>query len=171
MVTDDPAIMLVPLANGKGAAKIDTVDAALVGRFNWYRVSIHGIDYAQAFEQTAAGRSTIYLHRLIGKAMGLPAELQIDHRHHDGLDCRRSELRSATNPQNAQNARRQRNTRTGLKGVHPRGQRYRALIRVGGRLKTLGSYPDPQSAATAYDREAEAKFGEFALTNAASGTE
>ena len=50
--------------------------------------------------------------------------LLIDHKNGDSLDCRRSNLRSASRSENALNARRHDDNKSGIKGVspHPSGK-------------------------------------------------
>ena len=100
------------------------------------------------------------MHRVI---TGYPL---VDHINGDGLDNRRANLRAATATQNNQN-RRPSLSRSGFKGVtkSSKSNGWYARIRVNGKLIHLGCYPDPTSAARAYDAAALEHFGEFAWPN------
>lgn len=106
----------------------------------------------------------LYLHREVMQAAD---GVEVDHRNGDTLDCRRSNLRSATRVQNARNGRVRRASNTsGYKGVSatPHG-RWRACIVVHARQIWLGSFRTKLEAAGAYDSAALSMFGEFARTN------
>lgn len=75
----------------------------------------------------------------------------IDHIDGDRSNNRRSNLRLVDRYQNAQNQRRaQRHSKTGELGVWQERGRFRAGIRVNGKLRNLGSFDDAQSAGEAY---------------------
>lgn len=58
----------------------------------------------------------------------------------------------------------------GFKGVYQRpSRRYAAVMHVGGKTITVGTFDTPEEAAKAFDEATKARFGEFALTNAAMG--
>jgi len=76
-------------------------------------------------------------------------------------------LRAATRAQNARNRPVQKNTRSGLKGVHfaptrTSFKKWAAHIRIGGVLKTLGYFEHPEEAHAAYAAASVAAFGQFA---------
>lgn len=148
----------VPLTRGL-VAIIDEADAERVCNYCWSaNAPSPGRHYAQAMTETGL----VYLHRFIMKAT--PDQL-IDHRNRETLDCRRRNLRIATPRQNSANSARRPN-RTGFRGVDfVEGKWFRAKIGYGGRKITIGRYPDPVSAARAYDARAHELFGEFAVLN------
>lgn len=101
----------------------------------------------------------IRLHRLVMDAF--PADL-IDHEDGNGLNNVRSNLRVATNEQNAQN--RKTNTGRTAKGVvfHSKSGRWHAHIRHKGVKKHIGSFSTQELAQDAYNAKAKELFGEFA---------
>jgi hypothetical protein len=103
------------------------------------------------------------LHRFI---MGNPDGV-VDHINGNPSDCRRSNLRCATQRQNTYNAGISKNSTTGYKGVcfDKRRKRYMAHIHPDGKTKFLGYYDNPREAAMAYDQAASLLFGEFARLN------
>ena len=105
------------------------------------------------------------LHRFILMA---PPGVLVDHANGDGLDCRRSNLRLATNSQNQQNrfiADIEKTSR--FKGVHwcDDSKRWVAQITLDGRSQEIGRFLDEIEAARAYDDAARRLFREFARTN------
>jgi hypothetical protein len=106
------------------------------------------------------------LHRLI---MNPPPHLFVDHINGDPLDCRRANLRIATNQQNCRNSR-PRGGSSKLKGAvfdrcHKGRKPWRSRIRVNGKLIHLGNFATEIEAAKAYDKAALEMFGEFARPN------
>jgi len=105
----------------------------------------------------------IYLHRLITEC---PPNMFVDHINHHTLDNRMCNLRICTNSENQMNAK----CRTGssiYKGVyyHKASRKWRARIRRGNKLLSLGSFNNERDAAEVYNLKAELLFGEFALLN------
>lgn len=151
--------LFVPLSRGL-MAKIDPEDGPLVGSYKWSaNETVPGRFYAQA--DNPDGRA-VYLHRLIVDA---PADVLVDHRNGDTLDCRRKNLRLATTAQNRWNSHRQRST-TGYIGVVMRpGFRYQAKIMHAKRFLHLGYFDTPEEAASVYDAKALELRGEFAVLN------
>lgn len=86
----------------------------------------------------------------------------IDHINGARSDNRWSNLRAATHGENACNRGAQKNSRTGIKGVHRQAGKWRARIKVGGRNLSLGLFSDPLSAAEAYAAAARRYHGDFA---------
>jgi hypothetical protein len=154
----------IPLSRGLFAL-IDDEDAALA-EFKWSAQGGGGrIMYAARNARQPDGtRKNVRLHRLI---MGAPPDMFVDHINGDGLDCRRANLRLATNQQNLANQQRSLNNTSGYKGVtwDRQGRRWRAQIRVHGRNRCLGLFDTAEKAALAYDEAAIRGFGEFARPN------
>lgn len=105
------------------------------------------------------------LHRVI---LSAPDEMLVDHENHDGLDCRRSNLRLATYSQNSANARQLQKTSSGVKGVtwDKNSQLWNAQISVKGRRIGLGYFTEKEDAKIAYQTAARKHFGEFACFDA-----
>lgn len=71
-------------------------------------------------------------------------------------------LRIATPSLNRANTQLRADNQSGRKGVHRRGSKWRAQIRVNGALKHLGYFDTVDAAHSAYTRAADTAFGEFA---------
>jgi hypothetical protein len=107
------------------------------------------------------------LHRMLLKN---PANV-VDHINNTPWDCRRQNLREATQQQNTQNSRLNKNSTTGYKGVcfDKRKQKFLASIHPNRKTVFLGYYNNPIKAAQAYDCAALEYFGEFANLNFKGG--
>lgn len=152
------AAVTVRISGGK-IALIDTADEERVNSrvwtaswsgWRWYAVS-------------RRGGKTIHLHRFI---MNAPEGVQIDHENLDGLDCRRENLRVATQSQN--NANRAKKTKAAssrFKGVDAHHGKWRARIKKDGVQSYLGHFSTPEAAAAAYNVRAAELFGAFARLN------
>lgn len=144
-------------------AIVDDEDADLAA-LRWYVVRVRGRD-KYAHRGTRKFQS---LHATIGARMGIVAD-QIDHRDGDGFNCRRSNLRGATNSQNNANKGPQKNNSSGFKGVTRNGKKWEAKLYVNRTRRPVGRFDDPVEAAKAYDRAAVEAFGEFAWLNFPGG--
>ena len=114
----------------------------------------------RSVRRTDGKRVTVLMHREI---LGLsPTDPEVDHWDGDGLHNWRSNLRLANRAQNVANAPARQDNKTSFKGVYQVGSRYRAQIRVSGKLHHLGYHPDPQAASAAYFEAAKEHFKEFA---------
>jgi hypothetical protein len=110
---------------------------------------------------TDSGGRIVALHRII---MGATGNVEVDHRDGNGLNNLRSNLRLATNAQNAKN----RISTVGAsryKGVSIFGKRWRAKIESDGVRFSLGIYNTQEEAARVYDAAAIRLHGEFARLN------
>jgi len=150
-------------------ALVDDQDYERVIRFNWYaHVDKQHVYAARSLPWAGGKRRPEYLHRFI---LGAPSDIHVDHRNRNTLDCRRDNLREATQAQNMQNRGKFRTNRTGYKGVDFFTQcgKWRAQIKVHGKTMHLGLFSTPEDAARAYDATARREYGEFAWTNFGSG--
>lgn len=89
----------------------------------------------------------------------------VDHINGNKLDNRRENLRFVTKRENSQNVNPFK--KFPYIGIHfdKAMQKYRAEIRVNGRIKKLGTFDHPFDAACAYDDAALKYYGENCLTN------
>ncbi len=76
-------------------------------------------------------------------------------------------LRIVTYSKNNENSKRQRNNKTGYKGVHfsKVRKKYRSQIYINGKQRIIGFYTTPEEAARAYDKEAVRIRGKDAVIN------
>jgi hypothetical protein len=151
----------IPLTRG-AVALVDEEDRRRVMELTWclHRIAKGKTDYAKT-RLPRYGRFVL-LHRFVIDA---PSGVQVDHRNGNGLDCRRENLRLATQSQNLMN----RGPCSGrrFKGVfkHKYPGRWMARIGFGGRYKYLGLFGSEVEAARAYDAAAVELCGEFASLN------
>lgn len=141
---------------------LDTTDYPLVKDHRWS--AFKGKDKRTFYVSTViypnGQRKTLLMHKLL-----IP-NAEVDHKNHNGLDNRRSNLRSATGSQNAANRRRRlRKFSSRHKGVHRHYSKFRAAVTVNGKTKYLGVYASEKAAARAYDDAARKHFGRFAALN------
>jgi hypothetical protein len=143
-------------------ALIDPADADRVLARHWTLHRARSGTYVKE-----VGHGGIFLHRFVlglPKAHG-PADL-VDHKDGDGLNCRRSNLRVGTNPQNLANS----GSRPGssrFKGVtwdQARGK-WLAQIMIERRNHYLGRHDAEEDAARAYNAAATQAWGEYAQIN------
>lgn len=126
----------IPLTRGQ-VAVVDAADYERLTRHKW---TAHWEKKTQSFyaKRTAGKpRKTIWMHREVMGAV--PADgKQIDHKDHDSLNNRRSNLKTCDNAQNHWNQKILANNKTGVSGVYFDGKRYVVNISVRGRRIHLG---------------------------------
>lgn len=146
-------------ANAIALIDIGDLDKVIDGKGRWYAWQANPLHTLYA--RRHVGGRKIYLHRIL-----CPDSHLVDHRDRDGLNNRRSNLRPASDEENARNSRGQLTATSRYKGVFraPSGK-WMAQIKYKRRSRYLGTFDIEEAAARAYDREARAIFGEFALTN------
>lgn len=162
--------LLIPLRNCRSEVVahtlIDEQDAHLA-RMTWH---LKSDGYAARWEKrqvrpngTSRGR-IVRLHRVI---LGAPPGVEVDHINRNRLDNRRSNLRLATDGENARNCKRNTKNTSGYKGVRvdDRVHRWGASVVLNGKAYWMGLFDTPKQAAFAYDFAATALHGEFAATN------
>lgn len=164
-MVDDSGSVHILLPDGQEAL-IDECDRELAAQFTWHSFPCPKTTYAVAMVPAellgAVGVSQIFLHRLIAKC---PKDWVVDHRDFNGLNCRKENLRIATNTQNAAYARYPRSM-SPYRGIFkvPSGN-WRSQIRINRKMEYLGTFPSPEDAARAYNSAALKQYGEFAILN------
>ena len=111
----------------------------------------------------------VRLHRAVVNA---PDGILVDHKNHDKADCRRTNLRLATDAQSVRNRKKLRRNSTPSSpyiGVYRNGGGWTAKISVNGVRQYLGTFRDDRDAAQAYDAAASTYVGEFARLNFSIG--
>lgn len=154
----------IELTQGK-VAFVDDEDYEELSKYSWSVRKGHTTCYAQRADKHPDGRHKIVLmHRQI---MNAGAEVEVDHRNHNGLDNTRANLRIATRAENQHNRKSERNSTSRFKGVHWHSghRRWFARITIGGKVKHIGSFVDEEEAARAFDSVALKLHGEFAYLN------
>lgn len=147
----------IPLTKGY-VALVDDDDYERLKRFNWTAAVRVTMVYAKRREGPSA---TFYLHR---EVLGLTGRLPlVDHVNRDGLDCRRSNLRTCSPAGNMRNSKAR--CSHGIKGTYRVGRLWAARIRVDYKRFALGCYSTQIEAGLAYDEAAKLYFGEFARLN------
>lgn len=143
---------------GGRVALVDDADYELVSQYKWHASYTKSSGpYAATCSKVGGTWKTFRMHKLI---TGWP---QTDHVNGDGLDNRRSNLRSATSSQNSANSRPTRGT-SRFKGVSwsLTRSKWHAKICVNGKKLHLGYFASEPEAALAYRTAAIAAFGEYA---------
>ncbi|MFH1882746.1 MAG: HNH endonuclease [Planctomycetota bacterium] len=150
---------LIPLTQGKFAI-VDAEDYDRPAQHKWCAVKGRDTFYAQ---RGSNGR-VVSMHREIMRA---PKGVVCDHKNHNGLDNRKSNLRLCTSAQNQYNKKAKKGCSSRYKGVVRRGayKRWRARIGFNRKRIHLGDFADEKQAAMAYDDKAAELFGEFAYLN------
>jgi len=151
----------IPLTAGFTTV-IDEADWPLVAPYTWCTIK-QGTryPYAKAWAREGADRRVIFMHRLI---LNAPPELHVDHKNHDTLDNRRSNLRLVTREQNQANQRALGGT-SRFRGVRWYKNAWQAAVMFRGHVHYLGRYADEEEAARAVDRALLEAWGTHARLN------
>ncbi len=148
-------------------AIVDDADYAWLSKYRWYAGFDKPTQNDYAKRHLAVGVNKykkIKMHRDI---LGVTdPKIQVDHKNGDTLDNRRENLRVATSSQSNANRRRNKNNKSGFKGVtwDKRKQTWRATI-YHGKQYHLGYFDTPEGAHDAYVAKALELFGGFARTS------
>ena len=162
-MTDLTAI--IPLSKGY-VTIVDSCDAGLASGRKWIANVAYRPDgsvrtvYAYRRQFFDGVLRTVYLHRLIA---GTPTGMFTDHIDGDGLNNRRSNLRTADVQQNSCNQRLSLANSSGHKGVywHKASGLWHAQIKKDGRKYSLGYFSDVEAAAAAYSKASTEIHGEY----------
>jgi hypothetical protein len=94
--------------------------------------------------------TTFTIHRFITDA---PKGLQVDHRNHDTLDNRRSNLRVTTHSGNQMNRRgANRDNKMGHRGIRRRGSKFELRVRIDGKVEYIGLFATLDEAVAVRDQ-------------------
>jgi hypothetical protein len=153
----------IPLTHGK-VALVDAEDYDRIAAHKWTAFKNSVSWYAARSTAIKGGktRRTILMHREI---MNAPDGIEVDHRNHNTLDNRKSELRLATHKQNIWNSRPGRRNTSGFKGVSYIKSNltspWLAQIQYNGRKIYLGFFKTAEEANVAYIKTAVRLHGEY----------
>jgi len=148
-------------------AMVDDAVAERVLALTWSPAKRGDMTYAVNIKYLGGGRraqknESTYLHRFI---LGLQKgdRRRVDHKNFNGLDCRRSNMRFATQAQNMRNRPgAQRNNKLGVRGVRFQQGAYTAQIQVDGKQVYLGRHKTLEAAARAAAAGRKKHHGRFA---------
>lgn len=155
-------------------AKVDDEDYERLMRWKWH-VNLSGKGrYGVRCVQVRPGRQQKRMlhYEVLGLEQPLADGRVVDHINHDGLDCRKANLRVCTVQQNRWNtrsAKKQKGSRyKGVTRQRPKGPfkgGWQAVIMKDGRRRYLGFFRDEYDAMVAYNRAAVRLFGDYAVVN------
>lgn len=157
----------IQLTQGK-IAIVDGEDFELLNQWKWYYRKSAGkkTGYALRNQYMEGGiQKTIQMHRVI---LNCPdVSTQVDHINGDGIDNRKSNLRTCTANGNVQNQGLRKCNTTGYKGIifRPDLKKWQAYITADRKRIHLGYHQDKKIAALAYNEAALKYHGEFARLN------
>jgi len=161
----DSSYRLIPLTQGQNAI-VDAGDFDWLNHWNWCaQWNSHTNSFYARRKHCVAGKwEHLAMHAVI---LGCSEGQEGDHKNHDTLDNRRTNLRKCTEQQNGYNCRKHRRNTSGFKGVFwDEGERkWRAAIRHNNKLIHLGRFFSKEAAARCYDEAATRLHGEFAYLN------
>ena len=153
-------------------AKVDDEDYRGLMRWKWHAsVSRSKVYGARCWRDENGKQKKIMLHHeVLG---GRPGKgLVVDHVNHDGLDCRKENLRVCTDQQNKWNSRAKRNKCSSrYKGVtwqrakKPFKGGWQVTIMCRGERRYLGFFGREYEAVVAYNRAAARLFGGYGYIN------
>lgn len=152
----------IPVGRGKFAL-VDDEDFERLSQFKWMCYRARSKNTKCWHVRLSKWGKQTYMHRMI---VFPPAGMIVDHIDRDGLNNQKSNLRFCTHWQNSMNASPRLGT-SKYKGVCFRkdSRKWRARIRVHGKLIQLGNFDNEEDAARCYDEAAKKYFGEFAYLN------
>lgn len=153
------SIVEIPVKHSFAVAIVDDCDKDL-RKLKWglYSGGIHCI---------SMNEGTPFLGRMVlARKLGRPLKKHelTNYVNHNIYDCRRNNLRLATQAQICQHRRKMITNKSGYKGVYARKgyKKWYAAIMVEGKMIQLGGYVNKYDAYVAYCKAAEKYHGEFA---------
>lgn len=169
--------MLLPIGGHRAGrriafAKLEPADYEWAVRYRWSILRGKRTLYAWRSTRRDGSRTRVLMHR---ELLGLPAgqDPEVDHRNGNGLDNRRSNLRTVVSSQNNQNRQgAKRGTPSGVRGVSREARRgkWRAQAELTGRQYHLGYFDtigEAEAVVVAW-RRAHMPFSEMDLSPCAS---
>lgn len=136
---------IIPLTQGK-VAIVDDEDYRKLSKFKWmyHKGTPNLYGYAIRNSRTVNGkRSAIRMHRVIAKC---PEHLEVHHIDGDGLNNQKNNLKVCNHHYNVRHRAVCRKSITGVSGVTPERDKFRAQVRIDGVAHYLGLYPTIEEA-------------------------
>lgn len=139
---------------------VDDEDFEHLNQWKWFAFKDHNSFYAHRRD----GNSIVRMHRFL---LSPKKDEVVDHINRNGLDNRRENLRLCSHSENVRNSAKHIKSTSKFKGVYlPSGRdKWRAVIRINGKKKSLGTFASELEAAIAYNNAALKYFGKFAYLN------
>jgi len=150
-------------------AIVDDEDYTKAMKFKWYLLKCSNLNYAICAKYMGKinGKDIIghmLLHRYI---LHPPHKNHVDHINHNGLDCRKKNMRICTSRENQYNGRSRIHSSSIFKGVdwNKNTNKWRSRIRYNGKQVYLGLFDSEREAAQIYNIYAKKFHGEYANLN------
>lgn len=161
---------LIPLTQGYFAL-VDAADWLHLTQFAWHlhsgkKLGLYAGRHLRKGEDGWKDSHHMVRRTMSAELLGHRSGMVVDHKNRNSLDYRRTNLRWATPSQNNQNKTLP-PPKSGYRGVEAQydNRRFRARIRVDGRLTHLGTFDTAREAAVEYNAAALKHYGEFACLN------
>jgi hypothetical protein len=156
----------IKLTRGQ-VALVDDEDYADLSQFKWRATWQHSMQSFYAVRDIRLPNGKWTKERMHRRIMGLQYgdKRQSDHKNGNTLDNQRSNLRIATNFQNARNRKIPSNSTTGVTGVWKVGKKWGAVIQVNHSRLHFGRFADFEIAVAVRRAAEKILFGEFAPSN------
>jgi len=161
-------IELFSKKHGKASVIIDDEDYDLIKGYTWTLIKDHGKYYASTSFYVNEKLRAVRMHRLLLNMVH--SKDQVDHIDNNGLNNRRSNIRTATIAENSRNVGPTKRSSTGFKGVfiYEKGRflkKYVVRIKFNGKNILGGYFEDVIEAAKKYNELAMKYHGDFAFLN------
>lgn len=146
-------------------ALVDDADYDWLNQWKWTAIKSGKTFYASRGFWVDRKIVGVKMHRQI---LGIEDQDDIcDHADTNGLNNQRSNLRKCTRLENSMNRNPYEGRTSKYKGVHydKESKKWRASIRLNGKLSNIGRFTTQEAAAKAYDEYAARMFGDFAVLN------
>lgn len=164
-------IIAKPITNLERIAEYLEYDAN-TGKFTWLKNRKGhtkagmeaGANHGRGYIVIALDGAQYLAHRLAWAIYygAIPENMQIDHINGNRSDNRISNLRLASHAENCRNSKVRKHSKSGIKGVKKRGNKWHVRISVNRKEKWIGSYDTAEEANFAHQKAANELFGPFA---------
>jgi len=142
----------IPLTQGK-VAVVDDEDYERINQYKWRVLKTPYTFYAIRSKRVGKKTLYFYMHREI---LGLQPKdgISTDHRDHNGLNNRKSNIRACSKGENAMNSHPWKTKASRFKVIRPgrTGKGWEARIKFQGKMTHLGTRATEEEAAKAYDK-------------------